>query len=186
MPPSPAAAKQSAPRLTCVSDVDRQAAEVVQQVLSAHSTGRKGVSVKALVLAPGVRASKAVYAVVCKTLQEVAGLRSIAQQTKLDKHPQLTEGTALVLLYEILVGEGLRRKGKAERIVLEQKTLAQSLWLDLEASNTATPQAAWPRYVRVNTIRWSVQEAQAHLRLRHHTTSQVWSFSYYMYTREHV
>ena len=166
---------------TCTSDVDEQAAAVVQRVLSAHSTGRRGVSVKALVLAPGVRASKAVYAVVCKTLEQVAALRSVAQQTGLNQHyPQLTEGTALVLLYEILAGEGVRRKGKAERLVLEHSEAARALWLKLKAGDVQNKasQAAWPRSVRVNTLRWTVVEAQAYLEHKVSVlTTQVLSFA---------
>ena len=135
----------------------------MQKVLDAHATGRRGVSVKALALAPGVRASKAVYAVVCKTLKEASSLKTIAQQLGLIGH--ISEGTALVLLYEILVGEGLRRKGKAERLVLEHAEAAKALYLATKASQAPelTTEAALPRCVRVNTLKWSAEEAQAYI-----------------------
>ena len=53
----------------CASVVDRQAASAVGKLLQSDATRRKGVSVKALTLAPSIQAKAATHAVTCETLK---------------------------------------------------------------------------------------------------------------------
>ena len=53
----------------CQSEIDRQAAACVGKLLAADASKRGGTSIKALTLAPHIKAKKAVYAVTCQTLQ---------------------------------------------------------------------------------------------------------------------
>ena len=67
----------------CHSVVDRQAAAAVKALLSAQKRQRKGVSLKALTLAPKVQAKKATFRVTCQTLQHLPALQHVLARTKL-------------------------------------------------------------------------------------------------------
>ena len=148
----------------CASDVDRQAAAIVRKVLAAHATGRKGVSVKGLCLADHVRAKTAVYAVVCNTLAHVQPLSAVRQETGLaTDHPELEEGAALVLLYELLLGQGFRQQGPAEQLVTSLSAAAQRTF----ATQAPAAQSAadrQPRCVRINLLKTSQQSGMELLR----------------------
>lgn len=53
----------------CASVVDNQAAGIVGKVLGAAEHKSRGVNLRSLTLAPGVKAKKATHAVVCQTLK---------------------------------------------------------------------------------------------------------------------
>lgn len=54
---------------SCASVVDKQAAGIVGKVLGAAEKKSRGVNLRSLTLAPGVKAKKATHAVVCQTLK---------------------------------------------------------------------------------------------------------------------
>ncbi|GFR46288.1 hypothetical protein Agub_g7844, partial [Astrephomene gubernaculifera] len=102
-----------------ISVVHQQAAFAVQRLLEADSQRKHGASLKSLTLAPHVVAKKATYAVTCQVLKFSRLLEQLDQLTQLSSsRPKLGKYVALVLVYELLGGEGLERKGQAERAVL--------------------------------------------------------------------
>ena len=116
-----------------VSIVDRQAARAVQQLLQADASGRGGASIKSLTLAPSIEAKKATHAVTCQTLKLLPVLKQLLEGCSLlQQHPQLQPETAYVLVYEILFGEGLRRRGPAEKAVMAAKGDLKALLQDIK------------------------------------------------------
>ena len=69
----------------------------------------------------------------------------------------------MVLAYEVLMGQGLRPIGPAERAVLAAKGELTEALAAAEASGTLSAPAPRPpprpRSVRVNTLAWSVEDA---------------------------
>lgn len=150
-----AAADQAAP-LKCASHVDLQAADIVQRILHAHATGRHGSSVKSLCLAAAVRAKGAVFAVVTNTLANVRPLAAVRKELGLVAHGGLSEATALVLLYELLLGQGFpTQQGPAEQLVASMSDAARSAFASQQ--QTAPTADRQPRCVRVNTLKVSTE-----------------------------
>lgn len=148
-----------------------QAAAILRRILVADASRRAEASIRSLTLAPSVQAKKATHAVVCETLRNLELLRHIlAASELLSKHASLTEEVACVLLYDLLLGQGLKPKGPAERALL---SASDSLRAQLQESQAAMPQQPqlqsdqqelWPRYARVNLLKMTVQEALSWLR----------------------
>ena len=113
--------------------MDRQAAKAVQQLLQADASGKGGASIKSLTLAPSIDAKKATHAVTCQTLKLLPVLKQLLEGCSLlQQHPQLQPETAYVLVYEVLFGEGLRRRGPAERAVMAAKGDIKMLLEDIK------------------------------------------------------
>ena len=121
--------------------MDRQAARAVQQLLQADASGRGGASIKSLTLAPSIEAKKATHAVTCQTLKLLPVLKQLLEGCSLlQQHPQLQLETAYVLVYEILFGEGLRRRGPAEKAVMAAKGDLNTLLQDIKTQAGALQQ----------------------------------------------
>ncbi|KAK9806991.1 hypothetical protein WJX72_009771 [[Myrmecia] bisecta] len=133
---------------------------------------KRGVSLKSLTLAPQNVAKAATHAVVCQTLKFLPVIQQLIAAVDLTgRHPQLTQATAAVLVYEVLFGEGVQSLGPAETAVLAAKAavtkhldrLLQAAGVvdarDLLAPASRQPESERPRHVRVNTIKMSVAEA---------------------------
>ena len=117
-----------------VSVVDRQAAWALQQVLRADASGKGGASIKSLTLHPSIEAKKATYAVTCQTLKLLPVLQQLLEASDLlQRHPELQPETAYVLVYEVLFGEGLRRRGPPEKAVMAAKVELQRILEDMKA-----------------------------------------------------
>ena len=128
---------------------------------------------KTLILGdPGVKAKKATYAVTVNTLRHLPILSAVLERTGLlAANPRLVEAAALVLCYEVLYGEGIRPRGGAERAVIRRRAdLEEAAAAVLGEAGAATADAflsggagggaaARPRYVRVNTLKCSVESA---------------------------
>ena len=116
-----------------VSVVDRQAARAVQQLLQADASGRGGASIKSLTLAPSIEAKKATHAVTCQTLKLLPILKQLLEDSSLmQQHLHLQPETAYVLVYEMLFGEGLRRRGPAEKAIMAAKGDLEKLLQDMK------------------------------------------------------
>jgi putative methyltransferase len=114
--------------------VDRQAAWALQQLLRADASGKGGASIKSLTLHPSVEAKKATYAVTCQTLKLLPVLQQLLEASGLlQSHPELQSATAYVLVYEVLFGEGLRRRGWPEKAVVAAKKELQRILEDMKA-----------------------------------------------------
>ncbi|PNW71282.1 hypothetical protein CHLRE_16g647602v5 [Chlamydomonas reinhardtii] len=103
---------------TPVSQVHQQAATAVGRLLEADASRRHGASLKSLTLAPHIVAKKATYAVTCQVLKFSRLLQQLDGAVGLSAgQPKLNKYTAVVLMYDMLRGQALR-KGQAERAVL--------------------------------------------------------------------
>ena len=141
-----------------------QAAAILRKVLDADAARQAEASIKSLTLSPSVQAKKAVHAVVCETLRNLELLKHLLTVSELlINHPRLTEEAAYVLLFDLLLGQGLKPQGPAERAVLAAQDslrthLAQSC-TELTAHPTSRGQQQLPRFARVNLLKMTVQEA---------------------------
>jgi hypothetical protein len=171
---------------SCISIIDKQAASAVDRLIQAAETHRHGATIKSLTLAPHIENKKATYAVTCETLKHLTLLKELeAAVGLLQQQPRLTKGTVYVLLYEALLGKGLKAQGPAERPVMAriaelkdamqrvlQQAGAQSAAQYLQAQQTAGGQqqvhpaqpVQHPRSVRVNTLKGSVDDALKRLK----------------------
>ena len=120
-PPSPLPAKAPPPSASPsnldrpwvpASAVDRQAAAAVGTLLAADAARRGGRALKSLTLAPRNVAKRATHAVTVETLRH-ASLLQAALDAASAGHARLPHPVALVLAYEVLLGQGLRPVGPA-------------------------------------------------------------------------
>eukprot|EP00892_Ulva_mutabilis_P009991 jgi/Ulvmu1/7364/UM036_0024.1 len=101
------------------SELQQQCAVIVGKLLNAAHSGASGGTVKGLCLAPNISNKRAVYAVVCETLKHSSILRQILHASGfLELHPWVSLGAALVLLYDHLLGQGIKGHGRVERAFL--------------------------------------------------------------------
>uniref|UniRef100_A0A7S1X3C8 SAM-dependent MTase RsmB/NOP-type domain-containing protein n=1 Tax=Tetraselmis chuii TaxID=63592 RepID=A0A7S1X3C8_9CHLO len=170
-----AAPKGKGARWSVASVVHRQAADAVAQLLASSSSRKGGTSIKSLTLAPHIQAKKATYAVTHETLRYLPLLREVIREVGLLKEfRRLSEEAAFVLTYELLIGQGVKPHGGAERAVVSRKAalksalarrLAKAKVKDAAQLLKEAPKCApRPRPARVNTLRMSLEEAQAWLR----------------------
>jgi len=103
--------------LTAKSDILRQAARAVDRLVEARRTERKGISLKSVTLGKGISNKRAVYAVTVETLKYYRVLEELIKSVDLDSSA-MSAGTCCVLAREIVMGSGVSRVGKAEKIVL--------------------------------------------------------------------
>lgn len=159
----------------------------MDRLIQAAETHRHGATIKSLTLAPHIENKKATYAVTCETLKHLTLLKELeAAVGLLQQQPRLTKGTVYVLLYEALLGKGLKAQGPAERPVMAriaeikeamqrvlQQAGAQSAAQYLQAQQQAGGQqqggapaqpVQHPRSVRVNTLKGSVEDALKRLK----------------------
>lgn len=156
----------------------RQASAAIVRLLNADLSKRKGSSVEALTLAPAVLAKKATHALTCQTLRYLPVLKELLQgfEFSFAKRAKVREELLYVLVYDLLFGEGLLPCGDAEKAVVARKAALQARLARLmlkrqvssheellpPASRSAGPPP--PRYVRVNTLKLSIEEAAGELR----------------------
>lgn len=159
------------------SDILRQAAYAVGRLVEADATGKHGVSLKSLTLGKNVRQKKAVYAVTVETLKYYSVLKSLVNEVFGGDFGGMSEATMCVLVREIVMGDGISRVGRAERLVLEKKEeLKRELSNLVEHSGVKSvtdmlPQnelmaaaAKRKRTLRVNLAKVSVEEVKNRLR----------------------
>jgi hypothetical protein len=157
--------------LTAKSDILRQAAGAVDRLLEAQRTERKGISLKSLTLGKGISNKRAVYAVTVETLKYYKVLEKLIQAVGLDSSA-MSPGTCCVLVREIVMGSGVSRIGKAEKIVLEMegqlKRVLEKMMSDAGVTDVSEllpknemEEAANKRRrtLRVNTLKCSVEMA---------------------------
>uniref|UniRef100_A0A061RLC0 Putative methyltransferase n=1 Tax=Tetraselmis sp. GSL018 TaxID=582737 RepID=A0A061RLC0_9CHLO len=157
------------------SPVQKQAAEALKQLFKAHAKRKEGVSIKSLTLAPNVVAKKATFAVTQETLRYLPVIKSIVEDSELLKeNERLEPEAAYVLTYDLLLGQGCKPHGGAERAVLARKAALQSaLARRMAQAKVTEPQqllakpltaSPRPRAARVNTLHSTVPEALQALR----------------------
>ncbi|GAX77818.1 hypothetical protein CEUSTIGMA_g5261.t1 [Chlamydomonas eustigma] len=160
--------------LQCHNILHRQAAQAVRRLLAADSGHSKGVSLKSLTLAPHIENKKATYAVTCQVLKYLPVLKSVLEKASLVEVPeQMDHVVAYVLCYELLFGQGVSSRGKAERVVrkhqAEIRAALKAVLMEkgvnsvdqLLSQNTVTPPSLHPRWLRVNLLKSSVKKVVA-------------------------
>jgi 25S rRNA (cytosine2278-C5)-methyltransferase len=178
-----------------INETHRQAAHAVGRLLNADATGRDGVSLKSLTLAPHINNKKAVYAVTIETLKHVPVLEQLVERANvLAAAAGLTSPVAYVLIRELLWGsEELQPLGPAEKAILSLETpLKEALESILTEANTidvhellpavklAAAAAERPRTARVNQLKISIEDALEILRnppssYQHSSNSKKWA-----------
>ncbi|KAI8103319.1 hypothetical protein M9435_004658 [Picochlorum sp. BPE23] len=158
------------------SDILRQAAYAVGRLVEADATGKHGVSLKSLTLGKNVRQKKAVYAVTVETLKYYRVLKSLVDEVFGGDLGGMSEATLCVLVREIVLGDGISRIGRAERLVLEkEEELKRELSNLVEQSGVQSVSDMLPqnelmvaaakrkRTLRVNLAKVSVEEVKNQL-----------------------
>ena len=160
------------------SPLHRSAVNAIARLLDADASGRDGVSLKSLTLAPHIENKRAVYAVTVETLKHVPVREKLVRAApQLGVPDVMAPAVAYVLIRDLLWGEGVHATGPAERAVLEsepqlrkalQKLLKEAGESEVAALLPATKLAALaarrPRTARVNELKMSVEQALEWLR----------------------
>eukprot|EP00898_Chlorokybus_atmophyticus_P000386 jgi/Chlat1/1348/Chrsp119S01770 len=162
--------------------VRSQAAAVVARTLAADATGKGGAGLKRMVLgAEGVQAKKATYKLCCETLRFHPLLQQLLELTGVIKYKRkMKPGLLEVLAYELLLGQAsgaaslggiANPSGPAESLIAKHASALKSALArakvkarvsdaSLLLPETAAQHSEHPRYVRVNTLRVTLDEAR--------------------------
>ncbi|XP_035687583.1 28S rRNA (cytosine-C(5))-methyltransferase-like isoform X2 [Branchiostoma floridae] len=128
-------------------------------------------TVKSLVYNSRHKNKRQLYALLCETLKYGSIIDDIITSTQLLKREKfLKKHMAQVLVYEQLFGKGLQIGGKYREAMNRNKTALHSALVRLKVRSkvsrnedllpdTVKSQVSLPRYVRVNTLKISVEEA---------------------------
>lgn len=118
---------------------------------------------------------KQLFALVCETQKFSSILEEIIESTKLLKQTKLKMPLAKVLVYDLLMGQGLKCGGSWKAAMLKHRARLQAVLArmkvkqkvskneDLLPRNTKQP-VQLPRYVRVNTLKTTVDDVVDYLK----------------------
>ncbi|XP_023283115.1 probable 28S rRNA (cytosine-C(5))-methyltransferase [Seriola lalandi dorsalis] len=138
---------------------------------------RKQGALKTLVYDSKFANIKQLFALVCETQKFSSVLRELIESTKLLKHTKLKMHLAMVLVYDLVMGQGLkcggswkstmmkhrsRLQAELARIKIKQKVSRNEDLLPAEVQRSAVDHL--PRYVRVNTLKTTVEDAVDYLK----------------------
>ncbi|XP_010891877.1 probable 28S rRNA (cytosine-C(5))-methyltransferase isoform X2 [Esox lucius] len=142
-----------------------KAAEILEKVET------KQAAVKTLVYESKFQNIKQLFALVCETQKFSSILQEIIESTKLLKHTKIKMNLAKVLVYDLVIGKGLKCGGAWKTLMLKHRSRLQaalarmkikqkvSCNLDLLPSNLQQCEGdQLPRYVRVNTLKTTVED----------------------------
>ncbi|XP_029974357.1 28S rRNA (cytosine-C(5))-methyltransferase [Salarias fasciatus] len=132
---------------------------------------RKQGALKTLVYDSKFSNIKQLFALVCETQKFSPVLQEIIEATKLLKHTKLKLQLAKVLVYDLLMGQGLKCGGSWKALMMKHRSRLQAelarrkvkLGVSrnedlLPAGVQQTPGDRLPRYVRVNTLKTTVED----------------------------
>ncbi|KAM4562107.1 28S rRNA (cytosine-C(5))-methyltransferase [Odontesthes bonariensis] len=132
---------------------------------------RKQGALKTLVYDSKFTKIKQLFALVCETQKFSSILQELIESTKLLKHTKLKIHLAKVLVYDMLIGQGLKCGGSWKAMMMKHRPRLQSQLarmkvkrkvsrnqdlLPASAQQSAVNQL--PRYVRVNTLKTTVED----------------------------
>ena len=157
------------PQQSPTMDVYRQAAEIVDKVKSGKGTAKN------LCLQKEMQKKRQTYAVVCETLRHYELLEAVLEQAEYFKfYPTHDHSLAMVLCFDTVVGKGVRTKQDKVAVGIADSTkFLQSAYNKLKAHYTIAPRVdvrlpddeeseyVCPKYVRVNTLLTTAEEAIA-------------------------
>ncbi|KAK5599943.1 hypothetical protein CRENBAI_012972 [Crenichthys baileyi] len=148
-----------------------KAAEILQKA------EMKQGALKTLVYDSKFPSIKQLFALVCETQKFSSILQEIIESTKLLKHTKLKMTLAKVLVYDLLIGQGLKCGGTWKAKMMKHRPRLQAELARMKvrrkvsrnedllpASAQQTPGDRLPRYVRVNTLKTSVGDAVDYLK----------------------
>ncbi|XP_047218248.1 probable 28S rRNA (cytosine-C(5))-methyltransferase [Girardinichthys multiradiatus] len=148
-----------------------KAAEILQKA------EMKQGALKTLVYDSKFPSIKQLFALVCETQKFSSILQEIIESTKLLKHTKLKMTLAKVLVYDLLIGQGLKCGGTWKAKMMKHRPRLQAELARMKvrrkvsrnedllpASAQQTPRNQLPRYVRVNTLKTSVEDAVDYLK----------------------
>lgn len=148
-----------------------KAAEIMEKV-----EGKQG-ALKTLVYDSQFKNIKQLFALVCETQKFSSVLQEIIESTKLLRHTKLKMPLAKVLVYDLLIGQGLkcggswkammmkhrsRLQAELARMKVKQKVSRNEDLLPCSVKHPAGDQL--PRYVRVNTLKTTVEDVVDYLK----------------------
>lgn len=120
---------------------------------------------------------KQLFALVCETQKFSSVLEEIIEATKLLKQTKLRIYLAKVLVYDLLMGQGLKCGGSWKAVMMKHRSRLQAALARMKVKQrvsknedllpTSPLQVAGeqlPRYVRVNTLKTSVEDAVDYLK----------------------
>ncbi|XP_060752332.1 probable 28S rRNA (cytosine-C(5))-methyltransferase [Tachysurus vachellii] len=147
-----------------------KAAEILDKVEQ-----RKG-AVKTLVYDSKFQNIKQLFALVCETQKYSLVLQEIVENTRLLKHTNLRNNLAKVLVYDLLIGQGLKCGGNWKAMMLKHQSRLQAALArikvkrkvsrnqDLLPPSVQHKGSDIPRYVRVNTLKTTVEDVIDYLK----------------------
>lgn len=148
-----------------------KAAEILEKVEQ-----KKG-AVKTLVYDSKFQNIKQLFALVCETQKYSSVLQEIIYSTKLLKETKLTVHLAKVLVYDLLIGRGVKCGGTWKTMMLKHRSRLQAALARIKvkrkicrnqdllpSSLQQTQDDAIPRYVRVNTLKTTLEDVIDYLK----------------------
>ena len=140
-------------------DTYRNASRLLAPLLTKKSMGLKALAFSGKGPAP----NKAVYAIVCQTLEHKKLLDTVLKKVSADfKKPNVLaeirdEATRYILMYELLLGpeQKIKGGGGVKRVIVKyEKELRAALAAETKANPIVrhVPTGHWPAYVRVNLL----------------------------------
>ncbi|XP_054637629.1 probable 28S rRNA (cytosine-C(5))-methyltransferase isoform X2 [Dunckerocampus dactyliophorus] len=138
---------------------------------------RQQGAVKTLVYDSKFGNIKQLFALVCETQKFAPILQEIIESTKLLKHTKLKMHLAKVLVFDLLMGQGLKCGGSWKALLMKHRSRLQAELARMKVKKKVSrnedllPSSVkelasdlLPRYVRVNTLKTTVEDAVDYLK----------------------
>ncbi|KAK2851172.1 hypothetical protein Q5P01_007448 [Channa striata] len=138
---------------------------------------RKQGALKTLVYDSKFANIKQLFALVCETHKFSSVLQEIIDSTKLLKHTKMRMQLAKVLVYDLLMGQGIKCGGSWKAVMMKHRSRLQAELARIKikqkvsrnedllpASVQRDAGDKLPRYVRVNTLKTTVEDAVDYLK----------------------
>ncbi|KAJ3050184.1 putative 28S rRNA (cytosine-C(5))-methyltransferase [Rhizophlyctis rosea] len=138
-------------------------------------------TVRSLCLADDVKDKKRTYALVCETLKYKEVLAAIIKTSDLLKHEKkIPPSVATVLTYDLLFGKGISGGGTFKPLIQKHKTRLQAELAKIKVKRKVkdneelVPErirnaVILPRYIRVNTLKTTLQKVTGHFQSQSYT-----------------
>ncbi|XP_047196326.1 probable 28S rRNA (cytosine-C(5))-methyltransferase isoform X3 [Hippoglossus stenolepis] len=138
---------------------------------------RKQGALKTLVYDSKFSNIKQLFALVCETQKFSSVLLELIESTKLLKQTRLRPHLALVLVYDLLIGQGLKCGGSWKVMMMKHRSRLQAALARMKVKQKVSRNEdllpagvqkaageSLPRYVRVNTLKTTVEDVGVYLK----------------------
>lgn len=134
-------------------------------------------TIKSLVLSEkNADIRKRLYALICESLKYRKVIEEVMDKTgilKAEKHNKLTKSLGLVLVYDLVVGKGIKMAGQFKDIVLRHQTRLRAEFVKIKVKRKCAENQmlipehirnaiVLPRYLRVNTLKTATKDVLLH------------------------